>query len=337
MPTAAELRRVARSLLHATGVLELMRRLRPWGVRILVYHRFPPRARDATERQWAHLRRRYRPTTLTALAAMLADGAEPPPHTVVVTVDDGYRDFYENAYPLLRQYGIPATLFVPTGFVDGHCWLWGDRARYCLRRTRRRRIEVPLADGRVLQLSGGTGSEGSARLLNSELKRCTPSARDAVLAGLEQATGVKTPERPPPEFAPCSWDEIREVARAGIDIGAHSVTHPILSRLEDAAALRCEILEPQRRLEEQLQRPVRHFAYPNGRWEDIGPEALRLVRGAFAAAVSMSPGWNDARTDLHLLHRTAVTPLDPLDVFSARLVAARASLGTGHRASPAYR
>ena len=63
---------------------------------------------------------------------MLAGGVEPPPNTVVVTVDDGYRDFYRVGWPALRKYGIPATLFVVTGFIDRECCLWVDRVTWCL-------------------------------------------------------------------------------------------------------------------------------------------------------------------------------------------------------------
>jgi len=283
-------------------VLRYLLNLRGAGARVLIYHRFDPARRDAVERQFAHLRRYYRPTSLTELGAMLADGVEPPRGTVVVTADDGYRDFYRVAYPLLRKYRIPATLFVSTGFVDGLCPLWVDRVTWCLGR--------------------GAGARG----LKEGLKMLDPQARDAQLAELEAVTGKRLPHPVPPEFEACKWDELREMAANGIEIGAHTVTHPILSRLQDPAF---EMLESKRRIEEELQRPVPHFAYPNGLWRDFGVDAVRIARAHFATAVSAEPGWNHAGTDRHQLYRTPASPEDKLGAFARRLAGLRAASRVG--------
>ena len=283
-----------------TGVLRTLIGLRGSGARILIYHRFDPARRAAIERQFAHLRRYYRPTSLAELGGMLAGGVQPPRGTVVVTADDGYRDFYRVAYPLLRQYEIPATLFVTTGFVDGLCPLWPDRVRWC----------------------------GGSSALKEELKLLDPQARDARLAELEAATGRRLPHPVPAEFEACTWDELREMAANGIEIGAHTVTHPILSRMADPA---WEILESKKRIEEELQRPVPHFAYPNGLRRDFGADAVRLARAHFATAVSAEPGWNHAGTDRHQLYRTPASPEDALGAFARRLAGLEFGVRVGIR------
>jgi hypothetical protein len=94
------------------------------------------------------------------------------------------------------------------------------------------------------------------------------------------------------------------------------VTHPTLSRVQDPAF---EMLESKRRIEDELQRPVPHFAYPNGLWRDFGVDAVRVARAHFMTAVSAEPGWNHARTDRHQLYRTPASPEDELGAFARRL------------------
>jgi peptidoglycan/xylan/chitin deacetylase (PgdA/CDA1 family) len=322
------LRELTQSLFDTSGAGHLVRRLHGRGARILLYHRFPGSHRSQTEQQIAHLRRYYRPCSMTQLGRLLQDRIEPERWTAVVTADDGYRDFYETAYPILRKYRIPAVLFLATGYVDRECWLWVDRVLYCVQNSRRREIELAVAGGAPLRVAGGPQqAQAAAGLLKAHLKRLDLDSREAKLAELEEAAQVKPPQKAPPEFEPCSWDQIREMARGGIEIGAHTVTHPILSRIGDPARLRFEVLESKKRIEQELQLPVRHFAYPNGRWADVDPEALALARTHFEAAVLAEPGWSHAHSDRHQLCRTAVSAQMKPGEFAMRI----AGLGAGVR------
>jgi hypothetical protein len=115
------------------------------------------------------------------------------------------------------------------------------------------------------------------------------------------------------------------------------VTHPILSRIGDAHELEFEILESKRRIEEGLQRPVLHFAYPNGLWRDFGDDAVGLARANFASGVSAVSGWNHAATDRHRLYRIPVGVERPLGNFARRLAGVSVNFRPrrGARRSPA--
>jgi peptidoglycan/xylan/chitin deacetylase (PgdA/CDA1 family) len=303
------LRELARSLFDRSGAVHLVRCLHRSGARILLYHRFPALRGAQTGEQMAHLRRYYRPRSLTQLGRRLEERLEPEPWTVVVTTDDGYRDFYETAYPILTKYRIPAILFVTTGYLDRECWLWVDRVVYCVRTCRRREFELSVAGGAPLRLPGGAErADVVAQLVKEHLKTLDLASREAKLVELEEATQVKPPHLVPAEFEPCSWDEIREMARGGIEIGAHTVTHPILSTIDEPARLQFEVLESKRRIEQELQLPVRHFAYPNGLWHDFGAQALSTARAHFETAVAAEAGWSHAHSDRHQLCRTAISP-----------------------------
>jgi hypothetical protein len=305
------LRRLARSLFDYSGAVHLVRGVRGSGARMLLYHRFPESRAAQTAEQMAHLGRYYRPRSLTELGRRLEERLEPEPWTVVVTTDDGYRDFYKTAYPILTKYRIPAILFVTTGFLDRECWLWVDRVVYCVRNCRRREIELSVAGDELLRLhvpNSIAGADALAKLLKEHLKTLDVPSREAKLAELEEATRVKPPHVVPAAFEPCSWDEIREMAQGGIEIGAHTVTHPVLSTIDDPARLQFEVLESKRRIEQELQLPVQHFAYPNGLWRDFEGPALSVARAHFQTAVTAEPGWSHADSDRHQLCRTAISP-----------------------------
>ena len=121
MPLARTLTKLA---FHRGGGLHLVRYVNRKAVRILLYHGFPSEAASSWERQCQYLRCNYKPISLTAAVNALK-AREPLPHnTVVVSVDDGYRNFHSVAYPSLKRYGIPAIVFLVSDFLDRKSWLW---------------------------------------------------------------------------------------------------------------------------------------------------------------------------------------------------------------------
>jgi peptidoglycan/xylan/chitin deacetylase (PgdA/CDA1 family) len=117
------------------------------------------------------------------------------------------------------------------------------------------------------------------------------------------------PEQAPAEYEALRWDEVREMAAAGIDFGAHTRTHPILSRLAGERELAGEIGGSKRQVEQQVGRPVEHFCYPNGSTEDVGRGAVEATRAAgFRTAVMTESGLNYVGGDRFRLLRIGVEP-----------------------------
>src|ERR1041385_5996876 len=114
---------VARKLLHASGLTAGIRHWNRKGVRILMYHRFP--GESALEAQCEHLKKCYQPVSLTEAADSLEKAKSRG--AVVITVDDGYRDFMVNAGPVFKAYSIPALVYVATNLPDHNSWLWTDQ------------------------------------------------------------------------------------------------------------------------------------------------------------------------------------------------------------------
>src|ERR1051325_2330810 len=137
---------VAKALIHQGGAIQGYRIFNRNAVRILMYHRFPDDLKLLPE-QCQHLLRHYQPISLRKLVDTVIDGSPLPTHAVVITVDDGYRDFYLHAYPVFREFGIPSTIFLVTDFVDQKCWLWWDRIAWAFEESPLGSVSLELGDG----------------------------------------------------------------------------------------------------------------------------------------------------------------------------------------------
>jgi peptidoglycan/xylan/chitin deacetylase (PgdA/CDA1 family) len=304
MAGASTLKRLAKAAFYKAGGVGMARWKNRKGLRILMYHRFGDR--DALARQCAHIRSHYAPVSMAKAAAWLEHGAEVPENALVVTVDDGYRDFYQVAYPVFCEYGIPATVYLVSEFLDRKLWLWVDQVRYAFLHGQSLRAE--LATPQARQRAAYQMTEAAKRMPNIERLR--------LLAGLPDQLQVTLPREAPPGYEPLRWDEVREMAAAGIEFGAHTRTHPVLSRVAGAEELGDEIAGSKRQIEQQLGRPVDHFCYPNGSNEDFGVDAVEAVRLAgFRTAVTTERGLNYPGADRFRLVRIGVEPGLDQDYF----------------------
>jgi peptidoglycan/xylan/chitin deacetylase (PgdA/CDA1 family) len=304
------LRQLAQWAFHHAGGLALVRRQHQHKARILMYHRFAPShptVRTWIEEHCQHLRRHYHVMPLGEMTARLAEGAPLPHNSLAITVDDGHRDFYTHAFPLFQKYNLPATLYLTTGYLDRQGWLWFDLVDYLFSQTRQRRLELNIG---ALQRTWQWNEGGEAAVAEPvKLGGVDLSNQDRLrlMRELPERLGVPVPEHPPEAWAALRWDEVREMARHGIEFGAHTVTHPILAKVESPEEQRWEIEESKRRVEAELQMPVKHFCYPNGQPDDISPAIVEIVRQAgFQNAVTAQQGLSHAQTPLFLLKRIPV-------------------------------
>ena len=273
---------------------------------IVTYHRFSERegaawiSARAFAEQVKYLAAHYTLVPLSWLASCLRD-RELPPRLAAITIDDGYRDAYEIAFPILREHCAPATVFVVTEFVEGTAWLWTDKARYLTESASARAFEIGIGGRNLrLELNGAASRAVAAALINAALKPLSEEAREALIERLAFDLGVKPPERPPAEYGAINWRQAREMADAGVEIGSHTLTHPILTGLGDAR-LREEVAQSRDRIQNALGRKVETFCYPNG---DYDPRTQREVaRAGYRLAVTTDVGLNDGRNDLLALRR----------------------------------
>lgn len=207
----------------------------------------------------------------------LEEGAPFEKPTVAFTIDDGYRDFLELGADAFAAYDCPATVFLATGFLDGDLWLWWDQIDWILQVASPRTIEWPLGGPGTLDLQPAQRLAVAERIW-ADCKRVSISQRQAAIRELAEQCQVRVPETPPPLFAPLSWDEVRALERRGFTFGPHTVSHPILARLDDKAAA-AEIGNSWKRVTEEVRSPLPIFAYPNGQSGDFGDREVELLVG----------------------------------------------------------
>lgn len=291
----------------------LMRMLSPGGARglsILIYHRvlerpdplFPGEVDQAEfDRQLRLLKSLFNVIPLPDAVRHMRAGTLPP-RAACITFDDGYADNAQNALPLLLAHGLHATFFVATGFLDGGR-MWNDTVIELVRRAPKG------IDAGALGLGLhplGTIEERRAAIgaLIGQLKYLPLDERIEQVARLADSVGCVLPDD-----LMMSSSQVRQLHSSGMEIGGHTVRHPILATLDPGAA-RAEIADGKRALEELTGAPLRLFAYPNGKpGTDYRIEHVQMVRElGFEAAVSTSWGAQRGAPDLYQLPR--FTPWD---------------------------
>jgi peptidoglycan/xylan/chitin deacetylase (PgdA/CDA1 family) len=296
----------------ACGALKQLGSLRPLRNRlsILIYHRvlarpdplFPDEI-DAPrfEQHLAFLKANFSIVSLREAVAGLRDNTLPA-RAACLTFDDGYADNAEIALPLLQKHGVPATVFVATGFLNGGR-MWNDTIIELIRNAPSA-IDLSAAGHGAFTLDSIEQRRQAITALLGKLKYVPMEQRQQQVDAIAALVPVILPNDLMMTSA-----QVRQLHRAGIEIGGHTVNHPIIARLPSAAA-RQEIADGKHALEALIDAPVTVFAYPNGKpGQDYHAEHVAMVRQlGFEAAVSTS--WGAARPGGDQFQLPRFTPWD---------------------------
>ena len=203
----------------------------------------------------------------------------------LITLDDGYRDVYDYAWPVLQRLKLPAIVYVPTALIGTTELLDHDRLYWLVLKAYERGLDLrdPLeAAGLSPERAAWLCAGRDVTHVTNQLNYQPMTVRQPILQSLEMALGIR-PEDYPPEYQLLNWQMIREMSAGGIAFGAHTDRHLILTLESEVAADR-EIRRSKLVLEEQLNCPIRHFAYPNGYYNDA---VRKMVEQAgFASATT---------------------------------------------------
>lgn len=237
-----------------------------------------------------------------------------PPRAAAITFDDGYADNRTVALPILKKHGLPATFFIATGFLDGGR-MWNDTIVESIRQAKARPIDLqPLGLG--LHANNRTADKRAAiEKIIGKIKYLPLPDRVEITEKIADTLNC-----PPPVDLMMTSGQVREMHAAGMQIGAHTISHPILACIDLSTAER-EIASSKKQLETLTGAPVSLFAYPNGKpADDYRPEHAQMVRRlGFTAAVSTAWGSATASSDVYQLPR--FTPWDQSRIkFGLRLL-----------------
>ncbi|HKT46200.1 MAG TPA: polysaccharide deacetylase family protein, partial [Candidatus Acidoferrales bacterium] len=318
------LERIARSrvVLRRPGAIQLKLCSRP-RLAILCYHRvgtggvplYSQLAPQIFESQMRYLRRHYRLISLDALTAQMENPSTTEP-TVAVTFDDGYRDLFTHALPILSSYQIPATVFLTAGAIETGEVAWYDRIFLALQVAPGLSLDYQLDQPRQFSLVSNSERMRAAVEIITFMRRISPAERQALCAVLESKVQLPLEQL---RGRMLTWDQVRAMASAGISFGAHTMTHPVVSRLT-AAELDWELRESKRMIEDRLGRAVRHFAFPFGKHQECGDSALTLLpQLGYVSASTTEPGLNSSASNPFELKRISIDDSPSLAVFAFRL------------------
>ncbi len=299
---------------------------------ILIYHRVLPEPDrllggdpDVAAFDWQMelVARHFNVLPLAEAVTRLRQGTLPP-RALSITFDDGYADNHDLALPILRKHGLAATFFIATGFLDGGL-MWNDRVIESLRAYEGDRLDLGALGMGTHPTTSLAERKRAIEAIIGQSKYRPLAEREKTARRVQETAGTTVPHD-----LMMTREQVKALTHAGMEIGGHTVNHPILANC-DMDTARTEIETGKRFLEELIGKPVRLFAYPNGKpGSDYLPEHAELLKSlGFEAAVSTEWGVSTRHTDPFQLHR--FTPWDRQPTrFLLRLLANYRHTGAGH-------
>lgn len=261
-------------LLHRSGCLEVLRRSARGRLAVFNYHRIRPDGERTAglfddgvfgptvstfERQVDWLRRRTRLLSEEELAQAAASGRAPEGLSAMITFDDGYRDNFTLAVPVLQRLGVPALFFIPTQAIEERRLGWWDLIAYLLKRADRPTVSLDELQFDLRRRPRAVAIREAQRFMKTQPATATASWLDR----LAEACEVPMPDAALQDGELMTWDQVRRLAQFGFGVGSHTHTHRVLATLE-AEEQEEELRHSKAVLERQLGRRIRCLAYPVG-------------------------------------------------------------------------
>lgn len=236
-----------------------------------------------------------------------------PSRAVCITFDDGYADNYTNALPILQQFNLTATFFIASGFLDGGR-MWNDTVIEAVRNAQESVLDLTEIGLGKFNISNETEKSRTASHIILQIKHLPPNERN----GCVEYIAIHSQNLP--NNLMMTSEQLKELHLSGMNIGGHTVNHPILARLSENEA-RMEIEENKKALENLLNTRLNIFAYPNGKpGQDYLAAHVDMVRQVgYQAAVATQWGVADQSNNLWQLPRFTPWDRDPVG-FMLRMV-----------------
>ncbi len=278
------------------------------------------------KRQMSYLARHYKVVDLDAFIHLLRARSRFPRNTCLLTFDDGWKDTYSHAFPVLRKYHLPATVFLVSDYVNTERVFWTEKAFNLLakylqeeepegnslekdRSLFRKEVFHPLGHPSLTPLQ-------KIEMILETLKQLGHTDRERAIHELEARVEDRRIAESP-QAVVLNWDQVLEMGQVNITFGAHTKTHAILPRLSPAEAEE-EIVESKKTIERQLRKECVAFCYPNG---DYDQNIQRIVSENYSCAFTTRSGFVTPGDDLYQLKRIGIhnDATSTLPLFACKL------------------
>jgi len=294
----SQLKNLLIPLLASRPVSALAERLFGHGIPVFMLHRMVSDESSSHGHTPGYLRRSLQYlkdnghsfVSLETLVAAIREDLTLPPKPVVFTIDDGFHDQASLAAPIFLEFNCPVTIFLVTGFLDEELWPWFSQVEYLVENSGTEAFELDITDSKFkYNISSSKSKYQAVKSILKTMKRLNDDLIPETIEQLSRATQVNVPSKPPEKYRPMTWDTARDLEQKGISFGPHTVSHPILSRVNNKKSEQ-EITDSWKRIKEELENPVPVFCYPNGISCDYGEREIEFIRKAgLIGAVSTIP------------------------------------------------
>lgn len=260
--------------------------------------------------QVEYLKKHYNIISLDVLIEHYISGREIPYNSVVITIDDGYKSSYILAYPILKEFGIPATIFLPTDFIDKKNLFWIDRIEYAINKTKSNSFNLRIdKDVLSFNLHDDDSKRTCYRKIYPKLKSISEELREEIVENLERDLEQKLSidEDLPEIYRPLEWHEVLEMLKSGIiSIGSHTCSHAILTKCNPENIKR-ELLLSRQLIGKKTGSYCRLFCYPCGSVKDFNHYTKSCLKElGYLCGLTTVPGMNDKNSDVFQLKRLGV-------------------------------
>ncbi len=300
------------------------------GLRILAYHRvlddapasfaFDEDLISATSasfrRQMEFVRRHFQIVSFADLQRCAQENKPWPARALIVTFDDGYADNYSHAFPILKEKNVPATIFLATDFMESGRLFWWDLVAYCFKQSALGSVHFPEIASEPLLLTTAAARRKAINRVLQWMKNIPEATKNEFLQNLPRVLEVTLRDNLG-QGMHLSWSQIGEMAQHGIEFGAHSISHPILTNVAPEQ-LEVEINGSKRAIEEHLQREPVAFCYPAGQFNFEVQNAVR--RAGFHFATAFHEAVSHGALDCFALPRIHAERDDSFALFQSNLM-----------------
>ena len=318
------LKSILASCFHSAGITQ--RRLKRYAGRcflILMYHRIVPQEEadpffqpgmyvkpETFEQHLQFFKNNFYIAPLSDIFLIKDKKSDAPQNKPLcfLTFDDGWKCFFDNAFPLLKSYQVPATVFLPTDFIGTNHWFWTDRLVYLFShsggfntlRNARAFSDKPLITT-LLRLHGSPEKQ-----LETAIETLKPYREDIINEALMELAANLNLTATPAGRAFLTWDEVREMSKSGfISFGSHTSHHHILTTLADEEIYHELETSREKLIAEQVaEYSFIPFCYPNGNYSD--KIASMVEETGYALAVTTDGGWNSINSNPFQLQRIGI-------------------------------
>jgi peptidoglycan/xylan/chitin deacetylase (PgdA/CDA1 family) len=270
-------------------------------------------SKENFEKQMQYIREKMNPISLKDLVECIIKSMTIPERAVAITFDDGYGDNYTIAYPILKRYKIPATIFLATGYIETSSIFWWDKVAEIIKKTKAPFIELKnfcsFSNDKAflfetIALMGHKDKENAIMILVKLFKTFDYEKISNATEVLQDK--LKVADTDIEKQPMLDWAQIEEMCKNGIDIGAHTVNHPDLTKI-NVEEVEEEICQSKKTIEERLNRQVSHFAYPYGLGENYNKNIERIAKNLdFQSICTAETGIVTIKSDVFNLKRVSM-------------------------------